>query len=185
MLLRGPGVEGGRVNNGLHYETDVGATLVELAGGEVPGHWDGRSFAEDFRRGDDGGRDYVVFSQNAWACQRSVRWDDHVFMRTYHTGLKQLPARLTFNVADDPHELNDLTDARPELADHGQALIEQWTAEQMESSESNVDPLWTTMHEGGPYHIREVVGSYLPHLRRTGRAHHAEFLEANPTGIQD
>jgi len=127
MIVRMPGGSGGgRVDRALHYQTDVAATLVELAGGEVPQEWDGRGFAEAFRAGRDEGRDYVVFSQNCWSCQRAVRWDDFVFVRSYHTGLKDLPARMLFDVAEDPHELNDLTVARPELADHGQALI-RWT----------------------------------------------------------
>ncbi|KKK62858.1 hypothetical protein LCGC14_3000140 [marine sediment metagenome] len=151
----------------------------------MPPHWDGRGFGEAFRAGRSDGRDYVVFGQNCWACQRSVRWDDHVFIRTYHTGLKELPARMTFNVADDPHELNDLTESRPELADHGQALIEQWTAEMLATSDYATDPMWTVMREGGPYHCREIAKRYLPHLRSTGRAHHADFLEAHPTGLAE
>jgi choline-sulfatase len=182
MILRMPG-GAGRVDHALHYQTDVAATLVELLGGQVPADWDGRSFAQAFRAGRDGGRQYVVFSQNCWACQRAVRWDDLLFIRSYHTGLKDLPARMLFNVADDPHELDDLTARHAELADHGQALIEQWTGDMLASSDSPIDPMWTVMREGGPYHCREVGPRYLQHLRDTGRAHHADFLQAHPTGI--
>ncbi len=186
MIVRMPGGEGGgRVDGALHYQVDVGATLVELVGGEVGEHWDGRSFAEAFRAGTDRGRDYVVFSQNCWACQRAVRWDDYVFIRTYHTGLKDLPARMLFHVADDPHELNDLTAERPELADRGQALIEQWTGDMLSISDSPIDPMWTVMREGGPFHCREIGPRFLQHLRDTGRAHHAEFLKRHPTGLPE
>ena len=112
-----------------------------------------------------------------------MRWDDHVFIRTYHTGLKDLPARMLFDVAADPHELDDLTGRQPELADHGQALIEQWTAEMLSVSDSPTDPMWTVMREGGPYHCREIGPRYVEHLRNTGRGHHADFLEAHPTGL--
>jgi len=185
MILRVPGIDGPRVDDGLHYQTDVGATLVDLVGGQVPPDWDGRSFADAFRAGDSAGRDFIVFSQNAWSCQRAVRWDDHVFIRTYHTGLKDLPARMLFDVAADPHELDDLTGARPALADHGQALIEQWTAEMLAAGDCPIDPMWTVMREDGPFHDREVRGTYLRHLRNTGRAYHADFLEAHPTGLRD
>ncbi len=185
MIIRWPGTPGGRVDDALHYQTDIGATLVEMLGVEVPAHWDGRSFAEAFRAGGSRGRDSVVFSQNCWACQRAVRWDDHVFIRTYHTGLKDLPGRMLFNVAEDPHELNDLTDTHPELADHGQALIEQWHSEMMTCSAYDTDPMWTVLREGGPYHCREVAPRYLQRLRDTGRGHHADFLEANPTGLRE
>jgi hypothetical protein len=70
----------------------------------------------------------------------------------------------------------------PDLADHGQALIEQWTAEMMSASDFDADPLWTVMREGGPFHVREIGQRYLAHLRATGRGHHADFLEKHPTG---
>jgi arylsulfatase A-like enzyme len=183
MIVRFPGAPGGRVDDALHYQTDVGATLIELAGGQVPAHWDGRSFAEAFREGAPTGREVVVSGQCCWSCQRTVRWDDWLFVRTYHTGLKHYPARMLFNVADDPHELSDLAAARPELADRGQALLEDWTAEMMSTSPSAVDPLWLVMREGGPFHTRGRCEQYVERLRRTGRGRHADFLEAHPTGL--
>ena len=171
------------MDDALHYQTDVAATIIELVGGEVPALWDGRSFAESFRAGESRGRDSVVFGQNCWACQRSVRWEDYVYIRTYHTGLKNLPERMLFNVADDPHELNGLAAGNGELADRGQALIEKWTGDMMASSEYAEDQMWTVMREGGPYHTRNKVTSYCQRLRETHRAHHAEFLEAHPTGL--
>ena len=175
-------VAGPRVDDALHYQSDVAATLVELLGEPVPEHWDGRSFADAFRAGQARGRDYLVLSQMAWSCQRAVRWGDHVFIRTWHTGLKDLPERMLFDVRRDGHELNDLADARTALADHGQALLEKWTSDMLARGDG-ADPLWTVMAEGGPYHDRECRSAYLEHLRRTGRAHHADFLAACPTGL--
>jgi choline-sulfatase len=105
--------------------------------------------------------------------------------RSYHTGLKDLRARMLFNVAADPHELTDLAETEPALVDHGQALLEQWTAEMMTASDCAVDPLWTVMREGGPYHTRDRLADYSRRLRDTGRAHHADFLEAHPTGVPE
>lgn len=186
MVIRWPGISGPRVDDALHYQTDVAATIIELLGGTVPPDWDGRSFAEAFRAGRSAGREYVVVSQCCWSCQRSVRWGDHLLIRTYHTGLKDYPARMLFNVARDGHEVDDLAKSRPELADHGQALIEQWTAEMMSASRFREDPMWTVMREGGPFHTRgERTTNYLKRLRDTGRAHHADFLEKHPTGIAE
>jgi arylsulfatase A-like enzyme len=193
MILRGPDLPAGRVDEALHYQSDVGATLVELAGGTVPDHWDARGFADSFtggsanssQAGKADGRDYVVFSQCCWACQRAVRWDDYVYIRTYHTGLKDLPERMLFNVAADPHEVDNLAERRPELADRGQALIEQGTAGQMASSDYDTDPMWTVMREGGPYHTRrEIFETLLDFHRRQGLGHHADFLEAHPDGLR-
>ncbi|MFA6134207.1 MAG: sulfatase [Phycisphaerae bacterium] len=197
MILRHPRLGGGRVDDALHYQTDVGATLVELAGevatsrwegmhgtgGVVPACWDGRSFAPALKAGRSEGRPNVVFSQNAWSCQRSVRWDNYVFIRTYDTGLRGYPAHMLFDIAKDPHELNDLAPGRPDLVAHGRSLIAQWTDEMMRTNASQIDPMWTVMAEGGPYHTRGKLESYCQRLRQTGRAHHAEFLQAHPTGL--
>ncbi|MCS6760356.1 MAG: sulfatase, partial [Candidatus Devosia euplotis] len=86
MILRWPGAPGGRVERGLHYQFDVSATLLELLGGEVPALWDGRSTADAFAKGEDAGREFLVLSQGAWTCQRSVRFEDYLCMRTYHDG---------------------------------------------------------------------------------------------------
>jgi arylsulfatase A-like enzyme len=184
MIIRWPGLPGGRGDAGLYNQVDMGATLIELAGGKVPGHWDGRSFAEQFRKGVPGGRDYAVFSQCAWSCQRSVRWDDRLYIRTYHTGLKNYPARMLFNVADDPHELNNLAAAMPQLADKGQSLLDEWHDRMMAASTTGVDPLDTVLGENGPIHANtQQHAHYTKRLRQTGRAHHAEFLVKHPTGL--
>ena len=183
MVVRWPGLPGPRADTGLHNQVDVAATMVELLGGEVPPHWDGRSFAAALRQGRSDGRPYVVFGQMCWSCMRGVRWDDHVFLRTYHTGLKDLPARMLFDVARDPHETHDLAPSQPSLADRGQALLETWTAAMMAGSPPASDPLWTVLREGGPYHTRNELAFYCDRLRDTGRAHHAEFLQKHPTGI--
>ncbi len=184
MIIRWPGLPGGgRVDKGLHYQTDIAATIVELMGGQVPPHWDGRSFAPAFKSGTTAGRPYVVASQMAWSCQRAVRWDNYMMIRSYHTGLKNYPARMLFDLAADPHELNNLAASQPALADHGSALLEQWTTEMMTASPYTQDPLWQVMSEGGPFHTRSALAEYCARLRATGRGQHAEFLEKHPTGL--
>ena len=52
------------------------------------------------------------------------------------------------------------------------------------TSEHGDDPLWAVIREGGPFHARGTrVASYCQRLRDTGRAHHADFLEAHPLGV--
>jgi len=171
------------VDNALHYQTDVGATILELAGGKAPAHWDGRSFADAFRAGKDSGRESVVVGQCCWSAMRSVRFDDYLYLHPYHTGLKDMPARMLFNVAKDPHELNNLAESQPALADRGEALLAAWTEDMMKTSRYPEDPLWTVMREGGPYHTRDMLARYCQRLRDTGRGHHADFLEKHPDGI--
>ena len=178
VIIRWPGVDGARVDHALHYQTDIAATVIELAGGQVPTLWDGRSFAKALQDGDDEGREFVVCSNCAWSCQRSVRWGPWLFMRTYHDGLKDFAPQMLFNVEDDPHLSRDLASERANLANEGAAKLEQWHSEMMSSSESDIDPMWNVIREGGPFHTRGCLGSYCERLRETGRGQHAEALVA-------
>jgi hypothetical protein len=40
----------------------------------------------------------------------------------------------------------------------------------MATSTTDVDPLWTVMREGGPFHARGNLKSYCAYLEKTGRA---------------
>ena len=178
MVVRWPGIAEPRVDRGLHYAVDWAATSVELAGGRVPGRWDGRSFADAFRGNREAGRDYLVVSQCAWSCQRAARWDDYILIRTYHDGLKDFPEVMLFDVANDPHETQNLAADRPDLVAQGLATLEDWHREMMLTADDAADPLWTVMQEGGPLHTRGELAAYCERLRSTDRAHHAEALEA-------
>ncbi len=178
LLIRWPGVTP-RVDTGLLYNFDMAATVVELAGGSVPEEWDGRSFAGTFRRGEAQGRDDLVVSQCAWSCQRSVRWDRWMLLRTFHAGWKALPPAALYDVENDPHELVDLAAARPDVLAEGIVRLDRWRQEQMACSRSGTDPLWLTIREGGPLHTRgrRANARYLARLRAEGKAHFAEHLE--------
>lgn len=177
LIVRWPGM-GARVDKALHYHFDWAATLIEMLGGEVPADWDGRPFTESFRQGRDAGREYVVTSQNAWACQRGVRFDDYICLRTYHDGYKMLEPVMLFDLVNDPHEQHNLADDKPEVVNRAMALLADWQHEMMLRSRHNVDPMMSVLREGGPFHTRGELPAYLQRLRETGRAHHAERLAA-------
>jgi choline-sulfatase len=182
LIVRWPGRPGGQVDQRLHYNLDLPPTMMEMLGGECPSRWDGQSFAAALDGGADTGRDFLVVSQCAWSCQRSVRFGPWIVIRTYHTGMKDFPPVMVFNVEEDPHETRNLAEERPEIAHQGLALLEQWQADMMATSTSLIDPLWTVMEEGGPYHTRNNVESYCRRLRETGRAAHADWLERTRGG---
>lgn len=181
LIVRWPGVtdsQAGRVDGALHYQFDMAATVVELAGGAVPEGWDGRSFAAAFREGRSEGRDALVLSQCAWSCQRAVRFDRSIWIRTYHDGYRPFPPSMLFDLADDPHEQRDLTAARPDLVGRAMELLEDWHAEMMETATHRQDPMATVLREGGPFHTRGHLPAYLARLRATGRGAWAERLAA-------
>jgi choline-sulfatase len=175
-ILKWPGMEPA-VYDGLHYQSDVAATVLDLWGMNVPGRWDGRSFADALRNGDDAGRDYLVASQCCWSCQRMVRWENWCLMRTYDTGLKEFPRVMLFDAEADPHMQRNLADEKPDVRDHGLGLLERWHDEMMQSSDYNIDPMWNVIREGGPFHTRDDVERYAATLRETDRAHHADYIE--------
>jgi len=176
LVVRWPGMDGGLVNEGLHYNYDLPPTLMELLEGERPGRWDGRSFAGALE-GADPGRDHVVVCQCAWSCQRSARFGPWLVVRTYHTGMKDFPPVMVFNLEEDPHEVNDLAEERSDIAERGLAILERWRANMMARSTSTVDPMQTVLAEGGPFHTRGRLELYCRRLRETGREQHAEELE--------
>jgi hypothetical protein len=49
--------------------------------------------------------------------------------------------------------------------------LNQWHDEAMRLSSDAVDPLWTVMKEGGPYHARGYLPGYIKRLEATGRGH--------------
>jgi arylsulfatase A-like enzyme len=178
LIIRWPGMKGGGlVDEALHYNLDLPPTMADLLGQESPKVWDGSSFAQTVRDGSPAGHDYLVLSQCAWSCQRSVRFGPWIMIRTYHDGLKEFPPRMLFNLEEEPHETNNLADKHPHVVARAHAMLDEWHTEMMASSDSPVDPLWTVMREGGPLHTRDALEKYCERLRATGRGHHAERLE--------
>ena len=170
----GKGGGEGRTDSALHYHIDFAATTIELLGGKVPDIWDGRSF----KFGENRGRDYLVISQGAWSCQRSVRFEDCLAIRSYHDGYHCFPEIMLFNLKDDPHEQHDLAAQRPDLVTRAKAMLEDWHAEMMRTATHKTDPMQTVLEEGGPLHARGHLKEYCARLRATGRAHWADRLEA-------
>jgi len=177
MIVRWPGITTvPRIDNGFHYQFDVAATVLEMAGGKVPPLWDAKSFAPAFKNGKEEGRENLVVSQMAWSCQRSVRFREWLMMRTYHDGIKDFQPVMLFDVEKDPHLLKNLADEKSEITNEGLAILEKWHSNMMSTSTEPIDPMQIVLREGGPFHTRTGLDGYCQHLRETGRAHHAEKL---------
>jgi arylsulfatase A-like enzyme len=188
LIVSGPGVESGVVR-GLHYSVDLAPTVTELVGGDVPESWDGRSFADVLTSGSDDGREFLVLSQGTWACQRAVRWDDWLLLRTYHDGFKHFAPVELYDLDEDPHETTDLARERPAVVREGLALLEDWHSRRTmedalgvnggnpEGARALRDPLFEVVREGGPWYTRDNLESYASRLRETGREGHAREIE--------
>nr|WP_280521150.1 sulfatase [Paenibacillus mangrovi] len=157
MIIRWPGKRSGSVDDGLHYQLDLAPTIAELLGAEAPSSWDGISYAGTIDGGKQEGRPYLVLSQCAHVCQRSVRFDDWLYIRSYHDGHHGFPKEMLFDLKHDPHEQINLAETRPEVCRQAIYYYQSWHDDMMASMPFDTDPLWTVMKEGGPFHAKEYA----------------------------
>jgi choline-sulfatase len=178
LIVRWPGGPKGHVDRGLHYHLDLPPTLADLLGCQPPKAWDGESFAgaitaaeRPLQKGDTPGRPYLVLSQCAHVCQRGVRWDRFLYVRTYHDGYHLFPDEMVFDIEADPHEQHDLAASHPALRLAGAEYLAEWYDRMMDAMPAGytVDPMWTVLAEGGPSHARGQLAAYIERLRATGR----------------
>ncbi len=177
MIIKVPGNDNPWIDNALHYQCDVGATITELLGGRPNPRWDAKAFTRAFNERREEGREYLVVSHCAWSCQRSVIFDDYIMIKTYHDGFKDFPEYMLFDIVNDPHEQYNLAEERPHLIEKGMAYLNEWYDKMMKTSDDGIDPLYTTLKEGGPFHTRNMLDSYCKRLEETGRGHIAEKLK--------
>lgn len=170
MIVRWPGARTGCVDTDLHYNLDLAPTLAELLGRPRASSWDGESYAPAIMRAEPSGYDFLVLSQCAHVCQRGVRFGPWMYVRTYHDGYHLFPDEMLYNIEDDPHEQRDLAADSPEVCRQAANYLVEWHAAMMASMPYDVDPLWTVMKEGGPYHARGHLRAYCERLELTGRA---------------
>jgi Arylsulfatase A and related enzymes len=186
MIIRWPGMQKGIIDTGLHYHLDLPPTIAELLGREPMPSWDGTSYAEVLRTGKASGRDYLVVSQCAHVCQRSVRFGEWLYIRTYHDGYHLFDREMLYNLADDPNEQNNLALERPELCREAVYWLNEWHDEMMASMPYDTDPLWTVMKEGGPYHAKGALPRYLDRLQQTGRGEALpELIRRHPRELKE
>ncbi|MEZ5278501.1 MAG: sulfatase [Opitutaceae bacterium] len=171
MIVKGPDVVRGGTDDGLHYQIDLAPTLAEWLRFDAPASWDGSSFLASLQHAENRGREFLVLSQCAHVCQRAVRFGDHIYIRTYHDGFRLFPREMLFDLEKDPHEQHDLAKQHPELCNLALRYLSDWHDALMEKSGSDVDPLWTVIREGGPFHARGQLRAYIERLEATGRGY--------------
>ena len=186
LILKWPGIKGGKRIGGFYDNVDLLPTIQELLNTEKVGNYlyDGISMAPALRGEKDCSRPYAVLTQCAHVCQRSVRFDHYLYIRTAHGGYHLFPKEMLFDLERDPHQQFNLAEEYPELCDKGAKMILDWIDEMMKKSRSDVDPMWTVYREGGPYHCRGRLKQYESRLRGTKREYGVKKLEEEYGGFE-
>ena len=172
MIVRWPGkVKAGSVDGALHYNMDLLPTMAEMLKRPAKPYWDGRSFAKTLNDGEASGHDQLVISQCCHVCQRSVRWGNWLYMRTYHDGYHLFPKEMLFNLEADPHEQTDLAASRPDVCREGAWRLLNWHDDMMATMPRGhvADPMRVVLDEGGPFHARGALPKYIKRLEASGR----------------
>lgn len=180
MIIRWQGGVKGASDDALHYNLDLGPTLAELLGQAPKAIWDGKSYAKTLLTGEREGQAYLVLSQCCHVCQRSVRWGDWLYIRTYHDGGHLFPREMLYHLADDPHEERDLAADHPEVCAQAAHMLMDWHDDMMATQPDGhvSDPMRIVMAEGGPCHAKGALPAYAKRLEATGRAEGAARLRA-------
>ena len=181
MIIKWPGMSTG-VDTGFHYNLDLLPTVAELLDLPKFRRWDGESYLKTLRTGENTGREYLVLSQCAHVCQRAVRFDDYIYIRTYHDGYHLFPVEMLFNIKDDVYEQYNFADKLPEVCGKACRYLTDWQQDMLMTGTDDVDPLWTVVKEGGPFHAKGNLPAYCERLRVTGRADGAERLKERHPG---
>jgi arylsulfatase A-like enzyme len=129
LIIHWPGLTSGKSIQGLHYNLHPLPTLAEIlstqsypTGNKLLSmskkpepRWDGQSFASTIAEKANMGRDYLVLSQCAHVCQRSVRFENWLYIRTYHDSYHLFPKEMLFDLDHDPHEQFNLASKYPDV----------------------------------------------------------------------
>ncbi len=177
MIIKWPYKKWKKQYDSLLYTTDIAATIIEGVGKKVPNFWDGVSVYNEIENELEFGREFLVFSQNAWSCQRSVRFGNWTLIRTYHTGLRDYPEFMLFDFKNDFHMTRNLAEENSDIVGEGLQLLDKWHKQMMKASPSPNDPMWTVIEEGGPHHTKNMLNTYLRRLKRSGREEHIKTIQ--------
>ena len=131
--------------------------------------WDGQSFANTIIEGMGSGHKYLVLSQCAHVCQRSVRFENWLYIRTYHDGYHLFSDEMLFDIDTDSHEQFNLAGKYPHVCQQAVYYFNEWHDLMMKTMDSPIDPLWVVMQEGGPFHAKGRLKEYCDFLDGTKR----------------
>lgn len=148
MIVRWPGVTSGQKCDDLTYNLDLSATLCEIAGAEIPEHYDGHSFIETLRGSCCGnGREYIVWGHGLYTLQRAVRTREFLQVRTYDDFGYPFETVELYDIVNDPFQTRNLAAEKPGTVAQMDHYLVEWLHEQSSKPTSIPDPLQVELRE--------------------------------------
>lgn len=159
--------------DGLLYNVDLPPTLCDLLGVPVPPGWDGTSFADAVRGGEWAGRPHLVWEHGLYSCQRAVRTDAWLYVRTYHPGLFPFEETELVDIRADPHQTTNLAAEYPDVVAELDGVLTEWL-HRCVTDEG--DPMEEIVRSGPWRYVRPEP--WIARLRDRGRDAAAKTIEA-------
>ncbi len=171
LIIKHEKAKKGTRDSKLHYNLDLAPTMADLFGFEKSPNWDGQSYATNITEGTEIGHDELIVGQCAHVCQRGVRFDDYMYIRIYHDGGRLFSEKeMLFDIKNDPFMQYNLASEKPDVVKDAVYRLTNWHDDMMSTSDSEIDPLWTVMKEGGPFHAdKPKLQRYVGRLEEEGR----------------
>lgn len=173
MIVKWDGCLKNHTDSGLHEHIDLLPTLADLTGTYKRPIWDGESYAETLKTGKDTGKSVVHLSQMAHVCQRSVRFGNYLYIRTYQDGFHDFPKEMLFDLKNDKYEENNIAKANPAIVKKARKMLKSFLKANLKNGKK--DQMKTVLKEG-VYHAKGYLEHYANYLKNTNRAEEAKKL---------
>ena len=147
LIVRWPGqLEPGECDS-LLYNTDLPPTVCDMLGIDIPGDWDGKSFANQLKgkRGEE--RDYLVWDHGLYAVQRAVRTIDHLLIKTYDDMGYGFEDIALYDMNIDKYQTRNIAGDYPEVVNDCIFKMDEWLKCQINKGHVINDPLFEVIRE--------------------------------------
>jgi len=146
LIVRWPGkAPAGRRVPHLVLHVDLAPTILEACGCAIPERMEGLSLVPLLTgESDEPVRPNVLYTQECtWQAKWAIRTARYKFIkkRGEEPDLHDMPPRELYDLEADPHELENLINAQPDIADALERQLEDWIATMMARNGLDRDPL--------------------------------------------
>lgn len=166
----------------FHYNLDLVPTVADYFGLEPVSantKWDGKSLLPTLLGGEDEGHDHLILSQMSHLLQRGVRFENYLYIQTYHDGYHPyFEPEMLFDIEADEYEQSNIANDNPELVNRAKVYLFDWYNYQMANLPNGHydDPMWYIYHHGGPHHAHKSARLFVNNLEHIGEYAKADVV---------